>query len=68
MNDDFELLLSFCDFILENVPSISFFEKDNPNRLKLVEDFLEEWDGEYETLISPNGNTERIRKFKRWQK
>lgn len=64
MNDELELLLSFCNFILENVPSISFFEKDNPNKLKLVEDFLEEWNEEYETLISANGNIEKIRKFK----
>lgn len=68
MNDDFELLLSFCDFILENVPSISFFEKDNPNRLKLVEDFLEEWDREWYTLILANGNTKKNKKIQGWQK
>ena len=43
-----KLLLSFCDFLLESVPSLDFLEKDNAKRLQLIEDFLEEWGGKNE--------------------
>jgi len=43
-----KLLLSFCDFLLESVPSLDFFDKDNAKRLQLIEDFLEEWGGKNE--------------------
>jgi hypothetical protein len=43
-----KLLLSFCDFLLESVPSLDFLEKDNAKRLQLIEDFLENWSGKNE--------------------
>lgn len=43
-----ELLLNFCDFLLESIPSLDFLEKDNAKRLQLINDFLEEWSGKNE--------------------
>lgn len=42
------ILLKFCDFLLESVPSLDFLEKDNAKRLQLIEDFLEDWSGKNE--------------------
>ena len=48
-----KILLEFCDFLLESVPSLDFFDKDNAKRLQLIEDFLEDWSGKnkYEPLM-----------------
>lgn len=43
-----KLLLNFCNFLLESVPSLDFLEKDNAKRLQLIEDFLEKWSGKNE--------------------
>ena len=42
-NKDKRILLGFCDYLLESIPSVDFLNEDNEGRLELINDFLVEW-------------------------